>query len=85
MNRRHRRAQSRRQARVAADIRAVRAASEADGKPWIIYGLTDACRDCGAEASMHGQGTSGKVITRVYHDDGCPTSRGVISWQPVEP
>jgi hypothetical protein len=83
VNRHHRRAQARRQAKAAAGIRAVRAASEADGKPWTVYGLTEACRDCGAEASMHGQGINGAVSMRVYHDDGCPASLGVTSWQPV--
>ena len=83
MNRRQRRDEARRQARAAAGIRAVMAASEADGKPWHVYGMTEACRDCGATASMHGRGRSGAVVAHIYHDDGCPASRGVTSWKPA--
>jgi hypothetical protein len=83
VNRHQRRAQARRQAKAAAGIRAVMSASEADGKPWHVHGMTDACRDCGATASLSGQGRNGQVLARIYHDDGCPASLGVTSWQPV--
>lgn len=80
MNRKQRRAASR---RTSADrIRELQHSVEVTGVPGVIYGLTDACRDC------HGDGEfillpGRRVVGRVYHDDSCPVLNGVTPWQPV--
>lgn len=83
VNRRARREIARRQRRFNAAAAALMDASEADGRPWHIYGMTDACRDCGATATLHGQGRSGPINLHIHHDHGCPAAAGVTDWQPV--
>lgn len=82
MNRRQRRDHQRRLRKVDNAIRTVMAASEADGRPWHVYGMTSACRDCGATADFHGHGRTGMVFADIYHDDGCPAAAGITQWQP---
>ncbi|GEM_PF-2073019 len=81
MNRRQRR-QTQRRDTSARRIRALEARVEATGKPGVIHGLTDACRDCGADGQMillPGK----QVFGRVFHDDGCPALTGAVKWEPV--
>ena len=54
MNRRQRRQHDRRRHSVAQQINAMLDAADADGKPWAIHGLTDACADCDSVATIHG-------------------------------
>lgn len=83
MNRRQRRETQRRLAKVDAMVRELMTASENDGKPWHLYGMTHGCRDCNATVDMHGNGRTGPVLVDVWHDDGCPAKAGVTQWQPV--
>jgi hypothetical protein len=76
------REQRRRLSKLDGDVRKLMAASERDGKPWSIHGMAGACSDCSATASMHGQGRSSLVVAQIFHDTGCPASRGVVEWQP---
>jgi hypothetical protein len=46
MNRRHRREHDRRARRLTRQINAMLDAAHADGRPWSIQGLTNACADC---------------------------------------
>ena len=54
MNRRDRREHERRQRRLTRQIHEMLDAAHADGKPWSIHGLTDACADCDSVATIHG-------------------------------
>jgi hypothetical protein len=83
VNRSRRREIERRQAKVTAALNGVMDASTADGKPWHVYGMTGACSDCTATASMHGQGRNSPVMLQVNHDQSCPVARGTVTWQPV--
>ena len=47
-------------------------ASHADGKPWAIHGLTDACADCNSEATIHGTPGTGIIWADIHHDSSCP-------------
>lgn len=76
------RAQRRRLSKLDTTVRNLMAASEADGKPWAIHGMTGACRDCTATATMRGQGRRGVVLAEIRHDPGCPASTGAVPWQP---
>lgn len=77
MNRRQRRAQD----RVRNSINTICAASRADGTPWTLHGLTGACRDCTATASLTAL-PDGTVQGDIWHDDGCPAATGITPWQP---
>lgn len=68
---------------VERDIARAVAASEADGRPWHVYGMTDACRDCGATGDFHGLGRTSPVFADIFHDDGCPAATGAVTWAPV--
>ena len=83
MNRKQRRSRERSLRKVDYALRSVMEKSENDGKPWCIKGMTGACSDCGAAASLHGQGQRGRVVAHIYHDEGCPAGRGVVEWKPV--
>ncbi len=80
MNRRDRRAQAR-DPRSASNIRELERRVEATGRPGLVYGLTDACRDCTATGDLvlH---PGGRVVAHVHHDAGCPAAAGVTQWQP---
>lgn len=85
MNRRKRREAQRGLMRVEAALDRLMAASEADGRPWTLHGMTGACRDCGATATLRGQGRTGTVRVDINHDDGCPAAAGAVPWSPVQP
>ena len=75
MNRRQRRANSKRR------IRQLEHKVETTGLPGIIGGLTDACRDCSATGDLvllPGR----QVIGHIYHDGGCPAAAGITPWEP---
>ena len=81
MNRKERRASSRRQHSVQR-IRDLQHRVETTGLPGIIEGLHSACRDCSADGSfilLPGR----QVIARIYHSDSCPAYLGVVDWAPV--
>lgn len=77
------RAQRRAQQRVRTEFDAVMSASEADGRPWHVYGMTAACSDCQATADLHGIGRTGPIRADIWHASGCPTAAGVTAWKPV--
>lgn len=85
MNRRQRRDHQRRLSKIGSELDALMNASEADGKPWVIRGMSGACRDCGATGSMRGRGRHGTVVAEIRHDHGCPAARGLVDWKPVAP
>jgi hypothetical protein len=79
VNRRQRRAS--RDPLSAPKIRKLQHRVETTGLPGLIYGLTDACRDCHATGELvllPGR----RVVGHVYHDDGCPAASGITEWQP---
>lgn len=82
MNRRQRRDHHRRLHRMHATINQICAAAHNDGTPWTLHGLTDACRDCGADATLTAL-PDGRVLADIFHDDGCPAHAGAVPWQPV--
>ena len=84
MNRRERRQARRALSRVEAALRTLMDASEADGRPWSLHGMTHACRDCGATATLRGQGRTGTVYVDINHDEGCPAAAGTVPWSPVD-
>jgi hypothetical protein len=55
-------------------------ASHADGKPWGIHGLTDACADCDSVATIHGTPGTGIILADIAHDDSCLAYRGITRW-----
>ena len=77
MNRRDRRTQS----RTTQRIRALEHRVETTGIPGIIHGLTDACRDCGADGALVLLPGS-RVVGHVFHDPGCPAAAGITDWKP---
>ena len=83
MNRKRRRECARRLSKLDADLGALMAASAADGRPWSVHGMTGACRDCTATASLRGQGRGGAVRADIHHDPGCPAAAGTTPWAPV--
>ncbi len=81
MSRRDRR-QAQRTDASTRRLRALERRVEATGKPGLIHGLTDACRDCTADGQLvllPGK----RIVGRVFHDDGCPASAGITQWEPV--
>jgi hypothetical protein len=44
--------------------------------------MTDACRDCTAGGELILL-PGNRMISRVFHDDGCPAAAGVTQWEPV--
>ena len=84
MNRRQRRASVHREDSSAKRIRELQHRVEATRLPGVIDGLTDACRDCGADGAfvlLPGR----RIVGQVFHDDGCPAAAGVTEWKPVPP
>jgi hypothetical protein len=79
MNRRQRRANGRH--RFTRQIHALLDAAYADGKPWAIDGLTDACADCDSVATLRGTPGSGMIWADIAHDECCPAYRGVVPWR----
>lgn len=82
MNRRDRRRLKARDPLSAQRISALQHKVETTGRPGVIHGLTDACRDCGATGEfllLPGH----QAIGYVWHDDGCPAAAGITEWQPV--
>lgn len=86
MNRRQRRRAERNSPgrRVQRALAQLQAASDADGRPWILHGMTEACVDCGATGSLSGQSGRRTVRFDVEHDPGCPAAAGITPWAPVE-
>lgn len=80
MNRRQRRQHDRRHGRLAQQINEMLDAAHADGKPWAIHGLTDACADCDSIATIHGTPGTGVILADIAHDESCPTYRGITRW-----
>lgn len=80
MNRRQRRQHDRRRHSVAQQINAMLDAADADGKPWAIHGLTDACADCDSVATIHGTPGTGVILADIHHDESCPAYRGITRW-----
>ncbi len=81
MNRSERRRSKARDPLSAQRIRELQHRVEQTGKPGVIYGLTEACRDCGATADivlLPGQ----QAVSHIWHDDGCPAATGITEWQP---
>lgn len=81
MNRRERR-EAQRTDTTTRRLRALERSVEITGKPGVIHGLTDACRDCtaGGEVIL----LPGKrIVSRVHHDRGCPAAAGITQWEPV--
>jgi hypothetical protein len=84
VNRRQRRASSRREDSSAKRIRELQHHVEATGKPGRIHGLVDACVDCGATGDLillPGR----LVVGEMYHDPSCPAAAGITEWKPVSP
>ena len=81
MNRRHRREHDRRARRLTRQINAMLDAAHADGRPWSIHGLTNACADCDSDATIHGTPGTGVVHADIHCDDSCPAYRGVTLWR----
>ena len=80
MNRRQRREHDRRRRRFTRAVEEMLAASRADGRPWAIHGLVDACSDCGADASISGTPGSGVILADISHDPTCPAFNGLTPW-----
>jgi hypothetical protein len=69
------------QRHCTSQLRALQHRVESTGRPGIIHGLTDACRDCNADAEilvLPGR----RIVPRIFHDDGCPAAAGITEWQP---
>lgn len=84
MNRRDRRRYKPRDPHSAERMRELQHRVEQTGLPGIIYGLTDACRDCVATGDLvllPGR----RVVPHVWHDEGCPAHAGIVDWQPTPP
>ena len=81
MNRRQRREHARRRTRLGNAIETLMDASEADGRPWRIHGLTAACADCNGTAEMRGQGRHGPVVSHIHHEPGCPAANGITPYR----
>lgn len=80
MNRKQRRAAQGRQ--CSTKILDLQRRVEQTGRPGLVTGLTDACRDCHADGELillPGQ----KIVGQIYHSDGCPALAGVVAWEPV--
>lgn len=73
--------QRRASARFKRRVRALQQRVEASGRPGVIYGLTDACRDCRGGGELHLY-PGGAVLGRVFHDPGCPAGSGATTWAP---
>jgi len=80
MNGRQRRAERRRH--FTQKIHHMCADAEASGKPLVIYGLTDACRDCNATGSL-ARLPGGQILASIFHDPHCPAAAGVVEWKPA--
>ncbi|MFN8043037.1 MAG: hypothetical protein U0S13_06765 [Mycobacterium sp.] len=81
MNRKQRRLHARYSV-SARRIRDLERLVESTGKAGVIYGLTHACLDCGAGAELvllPGK----KMVSHIWHDDGCPAAAGIVPWSPV--
>ena len=81
MNRKQRR-QAQRTDATTRRIRALERRVESTGLPGLIHGMTDACRDCTAGGELILL-PGNRMISRVFHDDGCPAAAGVTQWEPV--
>lgn len=83
MNRRDRR-NAHRGHPLTRQLRALERRVESTGRPGVLHGLTGACRDCTAEGELVLL-PGNLVISRVFHDHGCPAAAGITDWQPVSP
>ncbi|BBX16960.1 hypothetical protein CRI77_25035 [Mycolicibacterium duvalii] len=81
MSRRQRRQHARTHP-AAAQIQQLRARVNATGQPGVLSGLTDACRDCRADGQLILL-PGDRIISQIFHDDGCPAATGVVDWKPV--
>ena len=81
MNRKQRR-QAQRTDATTRRIRALERRVESTGLPGLIHGMTDACRDCTAGGELILL-PGNRMISRVFHDEGCPAAAGITQWAPV--
>jgi hypothetical protein len=81
MNRKQRR-QAQRTDATTRRIRALERRVESTGLPGLIHGMTDACRDCTAGGELILL-PGNRMISRVFHDEGCPAAAGITQWEPV--
>ena len=81
MNRKQRR-QARSSDPMAKRIRALERRVESTGLPGLIHGMTDACRDCTAGGELILL-PGNRMVSRIFHDDGCPAAAGITQWAPV--
>ena len=81
MNRRQRR-QAQRTDATTRRIRALERRVASTGLPGLIHGMTDACRDCTAGGELILL-PGNRMISRVFHDEGCPAAAGITQWEPV--
>ena len=81
MNRKQRR-QAQRTDATTRRIRALERRVESTGLPGLIHGMTDACRDCTAGGELILL-PGNRMVSRIFHDDGCPAAAGITQWEPV--
>ena len=78
----NRREHDRKRRRFTQRIHALLGAAYADGMPWAVHGLTDACADCDSVATLRGMPGSGMIWADIHvrHEASCPAYRGVTPW-----
>jgi hypothetical protein len=80
MNRRQRREHDRHRRRLDQQIHAMLDKAHADGRPWRIDELTDACADCDAVGTIRGTPGTGMIWCDIRHDESCPAFNGITPW-----